>query len=94
MYSTRRRVNLFIDCAPGKNYAGARLVKERIYFGSTSGLVYEIDPKLGHLVTGQVQIPDRITDPIVYSAAHNLFYVRSYDGRIFAFQRSDTHDRP
>ncbi|MEN3346369.1 MAG: hypothetical protein V7632_4 [Bradyrhizobium sp.] len=70
----------------GKNYASPRLIGGRIYFGSTSGLVYEFNPRID-AITGQVQLPERITDPIAHSSTTGLFYARSYDGKIYAFRR-------
>jgi outer membrane protein assembly factor BamB/orotate phosphoribosyltransferase len=70
----------------GKNFASPRLIDERIYFGSTSGLIYEFDPALNS-VTGQVQLPERLTDAVVYSPVAGLFYAKSYDGKIYAFRR-------
>lgn len=70
----------------GKNYASPRLIGGRIYFGSTSGLVYEFNPRL-NAITGEVQLPERITNPIVHSSTTGLFYARSYDGKIYAFRR-------
>jgi outer membrane protein assembly factor BamB len=55
----------------GKNYGSPRVIDRRIYFGSTSGIVYEFDPGVD-AVTGQVQLPERITDPIAYSRATRL----------------------
>jgi outer membrane protein assembly factor BamB len=70
----------------GKNYGSPRLIGGRIYFGSTSGLVYEFNPRID-AITGEIQLPERITNPIVHSAATGLFYARSYDGKIYAFRR-------
>lgn len=70
----------------GKNYAAPRLIGGRIYFGSTSGLVYEFNPRID-AITGEVQLPERITNPVAHSATTGLFYARSYDGKIYAFRR-------
>jgi len=71
----------------GRVHASPRLIGERLYFGSTAGVVYELDPNK-YEVTGWVQLPERITDPIAYSPLTGFFYARSYDGQIFAFRRT------
>lgn len=73
----------------GKIFAPARLFDGRLYFGATSGIVYEVDPRSG-VVTGQVQLPERITDAIAYDDQLGMFYARSFDGKIYAFSRSES----
>lgn len=70
----------------GRIYSSPRLIEGQIYFGSTSGTVYEFDPST-NAITGQVQLPERITNAIAYSVPAGLFYARSYDGQIYAFRR-------
>lgn len=71
---------------PGKNYASPRLIRGRVYFGSSSGMVYELDPGIA-AITGQVQLPERLTDAITYSEATDIFFAKSYDGKVYAFRR-------
>jgi len=75
-------------CVPvnGRIYASPRLIEGRVYFGSTAGIIYEID-LANYAISGQVQLPERITDPIAYSALTGLYYARSQDGQIYAFRR-------
>ncbi len=56
------------------------MIGGRIYFGSTSGLVYEFNPRI-NAITGQVQLPERITDPIAYGSTSGLFYAAPMTAR-------------
>jgi outer membrane protein assembly factor BamB len=72
----------------GKNIASPSLINGSVFFGSTSGVVYEIDPEAG-IVKSYVQLPDRVTDRIVYGSESDMFFARTYDGRVFAFHRAE-----
>jgi outer membrane protein assembly factor BamB len=72
----------------GKNHSSPRAIGGRIYFGSSSGIVYEFDPRT-NTISGQIQLPERILDAVVHSPAHDTFYAKSYDGKIYAFTRNE-----
>ena len=72
----------------GKNYGSASVLKERIVVGSTSGIICEIDNETGSIIS-QLQLPDRITNEIVYSEPNGIYFARTYDGRIFAFRKEE-----
>src|SRR2546426_597085 len=72
--------------AGAKLYSSPRLIDSRIYFGSTGGLVFELDPER-LLFTGRVQLPDRITNAVAYSERQRLFYALTYDNQLFALAR-------
>jgi outer membrane protein assembly factor BamB len=72
----------------GKNIASPSLINGSVFFGSTSGVVYEIDPETG-IVKAYLQLPDRVTDRIVYGSESGMFFARTYDGRVFAFHRAE-----
>lgn len=74
--------------AGSKLYSSPRLIEGRVYFGTTGGVVYELDPE-SLLFTGRLQLPDRDTNAIGYSERHRLFYALTYDNRLFAFARKD-----
>jgi outer membrane protein assembly factor BamB len=76
----------------GKNIASPSLINGSVFFGSTSGVVYEIDPETG-IVKAYLQLPDRVTDRIVYGSESGMFFARTYDGRVFAFHRADSLDK-
>ena len=72
----------------GKNIGSPSLINGSVFFGSTSGVVYEIDPESGTVKT-QVQLPDRVTDRITYGRESDMFFARTYDGRVFAFHSAE-----
>lgn len=74
--------------AGAKLYSSPRLIEGRVYFGTTGGVVYELDPER-LLFTGRLQLPDRITNALAYSERHRLFYALTYDNQLFAFTRKD-----
>jgi outer membrane protein assembly factor BamB/orotate phosphoribosyltransferase len=97
VYVTSTDKNLYIfdahngkilGCVPtlGKIYATPRLIEGRVYFGATSGIVYEID-LASYDITGRIQLPERIADPILHDPLTRLFYARSSDGKVYAFCR-------
>jgi outer membrane protein assembly factor BamB/orotate phosphoribosyltransferase len=74
-----------------KVFAGAqifgppRLIEGRIYFGSCNGMVYEIT--LDGVITGGHQLPDAVTNAVIYSAETGDFYALTYVNELFAFRR-------
>jgi outer membrane protein assembly factor BamB len=76
----------------GKIFAAPHLFNGHIYFGTTAGIVYEIDP-ISCAVTGQLQLPERITDALAFDDPTGLLFARSYDGKLYAFTRSDASSR-
>jgi outer membrane protein assembly factor BamB/orotate phosphoribosyltransferase len=70
----------------GKVLATPRLFNGSIYFGASSGIIYEVSPT-SCAVTGQLQLPERITDALAFDDATGVFYARSYDGKLYAFTR-------
>jgi outer membrane protein assembly factor BamB/orotate phosphoribosyltransferase len=58
----------------------------RIYFASTAGIVYEYDPIKGQL-TGQSQLPERVTNKVAYGENSRLFFAATLDGKLFALRR-------
>ena len=74
-----------------KVFAGAqifgppRLIEGRIYFGACNGMVYEtaIDGE----ITGSHQLPDAVTNSVIYSAETGDFYALTYVNELFAFRR-------
>lgn len=71
----------------GKNFASPRLLEGRVYCAATSGAIFEIDPDT-LAVTGRLQLPERITNALVYSETSGLFYAMTYDTSVWAFRRS------
>jgi orotate phosphoribosyltransferase len=69
-----------------KLYSSPSLHLGRIYFASTAGFVYEYDPLKGHL-TGQSQLPERVTNKIAYGESSELFFAATLDGKLFALRR-------
>jgi outer membrane protein assembly factor BamB len=73
-------------------YAGAKLFsapsicRERIYFASTAGTVFEFDPS-ARSVIGTHVIHEKIANKIVCDESTNRFYISTIDGQLFAFER-------
>jgi len=57
----------------------------RIYFATTAGVVYEYDP-IGEQLTGQSQLPERVTNKIAYGEDSGLFFAATLDGKLFALR--------
>ena len=57
----------------------------RIYFATTAGVVYEYDP-IGEQLTGQSQLPERVTNRIAYGDNSGLFFAATLDGKLFALR--------
>lgn len=70
-----------------KNFASPRLIEGRVYAAATSGTIFEIDPATLQ-ITGEVQLPERITNAVAYSQRTGLFYAMTYDTTLYAFRRS------
>jgi outer membrane protein assembly factor BamB/LPS sulfotransferase NodH len=70
-----------------KNFASPRLIGGRVYGANTSGRIFEVDLTTFQ-VTGQVQLPERITNAVAYSERTGLFYAMTYDTALHAFRRT------
>jgi len=70
----------------GRLFSSPRLIQGRVYWGSTDGRVYELDPRTDK-ITGRVQLPERITNSVVYSPQTKLYYALSYDNQLFSFKK-------
>lgn len=73
-------------CTFAKNLASLRYIDGKIYCGSTSGTLFEFDPKTLE-ITGLLQFPERITNAIAYSKTNSLFFVMTYDTSVWAFRK-------
>ena len=72
--------------AGSKIFGPPRLLEGRIYFGSCSGIIYEIDPATVQ-VTGTHQLPDAVTNALSYNAETRHFYALTYVNQLFAMAR-------
>jgi orotate phosphoribosyltransferase len=70
--------------AASKIFGPPRLIEGRIYFGACNGIIYEID-LITRQIVGTHQLPDAITNAVVYSAETKLFYVLTYLNHLYAF---------
>jgi outer membrane protein assembly factor BamB len=68
-----------------KLYSSPALHLGRVYFASTAGMIYEYDPIQGQL-TGQSQLPERITNKVAYGERSGLFFAATLDGKLFALR--------
>lgn len=68
-----------------KIFAPPRFINGKIYVSACNGLVYEIDPAT-HEITGAHQLPDAITNAIVYSDKTDMYYVLTYVNQLFALK--------
>lgn len=73
-------------CTFAKNLASPRYVNGKFYCGSTSGSIFEFEPKTLE-ITGLLQLPERITNAIAYSKTNNLFFAMTYDTSVWAFRK-------
>jgi outer membrane protein assembly factor BamB/orotate phosphoribosyltransferase len=74
-------------CTFAKNLASPRYIGGKIYCGSTSGALFEFEPKTLE-ITGLLQFPERITNAITYSKKNNLFFAMTYDTSLWAFYKT------
>jgi hypothetical protein len=70
-----------------KVFSSPRLIEGNIYLGTNAGMVFEHNPESLER-TGSVQLPERITNAIVFSHDHGLFYALSHSGQLYALRRS------
>jgi outer membrane protein assembly factor BamB/orotate phosphoribosyltransferase len=75
--------------ASGKLFSSPALINENVYFGTNAGQLLEYNPE-SDIVTGKHQLPERITNKLVYSETSNLFFASTNDNQIFALRRYDT----
>lgn len=73
--------------AGSKLFSSPRLIGGSIYFGTNAGMVFEYDPESLER-TGAVQLPERITNALVFSRDSGLFYALSHSGQLYALRRS------
>jgi outer membrane protein assembly factor BamB len=75
--------------AGSKVFGPPRFLEGRIYFGACNGIVYELDPATDE-ITGTHQLPDAVTNALVYNAETGDFYALTYVNELFAFRREQT----
>jgi outer membrane protein assembly factor BamB/orotate phosphoribosyltransferase len=75
--------------ASAKLFSSPALINENVYFGTNAGQLLEYNPE-SDIVTGKHQLPERITNKLVYSETSNLFFASTNDNQIFALRRCDT----
>jgi outer membrane protein assembly factor BamB len=73
--------------AGSKIFGPARLLAGRIYFGACNGIIYEIDPATVE-VTATHQLPDAVTNALIYNSENGYFYALTYVNQLFAITRS------
>lgn len=59
-----------------------------MYIGDTFGVVYELDPRQA-AVTGQAQLPERVTDRVIGDRETGLIFVRCCEGSVYAIHRDE-----
>jgi outer membrane protein assembly factor BamB len=70
----------------GENLASPVLVKGKIYLGSTSGVLQEIDPESMSQISS-LQFPDKIVNAVAYSEATDMFFVTTQDTALWAIKK-------
>jgi outer membrane protein assembly factor BamB len=73
--------------AGSKLFSSPNLIGNRLYFGSTSGVVYEFD-LLVQTISGKHFFDDKITNDIICDAERNRFYVSTISGAVIACERA------
>jgi outer membrane protein assembly factor BamB/orotate phosphoribosyltransferase len=73
--------------AGSKIFGPPRLLDGRVYFGTCSGTIFEIDPATVQ-VTGQHKLPDAVTNALSFNCETNQFYALTYMNHLFAFERA------
>jgi hypothetical protein len=74
--------------AGSKIFGPSRLLEGRVYFGACNGIVYELD-SITDEITGTHQLPDAVTNALVYNPETHYFYALTYVNQLFAFTRAD-----
>jgi hypothetical protein len=74
--------------AGSKIFGPSRLLEGRVYFGACNGIVYELD-SITDEITGTHQLPDAVTNALVYNPETHHFYALTYVNQLFAFTRAD-----
>lgn len=76
----------------GRFYAGAKLYsspiscRNRIYFASTAGTVFEFDPQ-AMVAVGAHSIGEKITNPVVWDARSSRFIITTVEDHLFVLER-------
>ena len=79
--------------AGSKIFGPPRLLEGRVYFGACNGIVYELDG-ITDEITGTHQLPDAVTNALVYNPETHHFYALTYMNQLFAFTRAETVRTP
>lgn len=75
--------------AGSKIFCPPRLLAGRIYFGTCSGMIFELDPETTE-VTGTHQLPDAVTNALSYNSNNGYFYALTYVNQLFALKRGNS----
>jgi outer membrane protein assembly factor BamB/orotate phosphoribosyltransferase len=73
--------------ASSKLFSSPVEILGKIYTGTNAGIFVEYDPK-SDSVTGQCQLPERLTNKAVYNSTNKLFFVATNDNQVFALERT------
>jgi outer membrane protein assembly factor BamB len=73
--------------AKARVYSSPRLIGDSVIFGSSGGVVREMDP-VSLNVTGSLTVPDAVTNAVALSTDGKRIFVATYMNEIYAFERS------
>jgi outer membrane protein assembly factor BamB/adenine/guanine phosphoribosyltransferase-like PRPP-binding protein len=62
----------------------------RVYVGSNSGVLYEIEPQTG-VITSQTFVTERITSCVAYDQDSHTLFLPTYANEIYALRRNTVH---
>ncbi len=66
-----------------------RYFGNRVYFGTNSGKVHELNPETLEIST-VCQLPDAVTNAVSFDPVNGQYYVLTYANELYAFSRSST----